>query len=83
MDVMASMAAVPQTMVQPGFLQSLQSRVRLVLHILLSGFGGPDRGILKSSARGEDEGLYQFSPTAPSGSFRSGSLKDADAVPQG
>ena len=35
--VIASMAALPQSMVQPGFLHNWQSRLDLVLHILASG----------------------------------------------
>ena len=42
-DVMASKAALPQTIVQPGCLQSFQSRLALVLHILPFGFGGLTR----------------------------------------
>ena len=37
---MASTAAFPHTIVQPRFLQSWQSNIGLVLHILLSGLGG-------------------------------------------
>ena len=48
-DVMASMAELPQTIVQPGFLQSWQSRLGLVLHILPFGFGGAGQGTLQSA----------------------------------
>ena len=41
---MASTAAFPHTIVQPRFLQSWQSNVGLVLHILLSGLGGAWEG---------------------------------------
>ena len=48
-DVMASVAALPQTIVQPGFLHNWQSRLGLVLHILPSGFGGAGQGTLQSA----------------------------------
>ena len=61
-------------MVQPGFLQSGQSKVGLVLHILPSGFGGEGKGTLWP-AEGVGGGLYQFRPAAPPRSFGSGSLR--------
>ena len=42
--VMASVAAVPHTMLQPRYWHSWQSRAGLVLHILPRGLGGPGRG---------------------------------------
>ena len=64
--VMASMAALPQTIIEPGFLQSWQSRLGLVLHILPSGFGGAGQGTLQSAGEAGG-GLYQFRPAASSG----------------
>ena len=43
-EVMASVGAVPHTMLQPGNWHSWQSRAELVLHILPRGLGGPGRG---------------------------------------
>ena len=73
-DVMASMAALPQTIVQPGFLHNWQSRLGLVLHILLSGFSGVGQGTLQSVLEGGG-GLYQLRPAPPSWSFEGGSLR--------
>ena len=75
MDLMAYMATLPQTIVHPKFQQIWQSRVGLVLHLLASGFGGAGSGVFWWSAEGAGVGMYQFSPKAPSGLFRSGSLR--------
>ena len=72
--VIASMAALPQSMVQPGFLHNWQSRLYLVLHILASGLGGAGHGTLQSRLVAIG-GLYQMRPAAPSGSFDGGSLR--------
>ena len=70
----ASMAALPQSMVQPGFLHNWQSRLDLVLHILASGLGGAGQGTIHSRLEAIG-GLYQLRPDAPSGSFVVGSLR--------
>ena len=66
--VMVSMAALPQSIIQPGFLHNWQSRLDLVFYILPSGLGGAGQGTLQSVLEAVG-GLYQLRPAAPSGSF--------------
>ena len=73
MAEMASMHAVPQTMVQPGLRHNWQSRLDLVLHISGSGLGGAGQGTLQFDV--VTGGAYHLSPAAPFGSLAAGSLR--------